>query len=332
MTKIKWTEIVEIAEDIKKGVETNAKIPSVKGYSQAQLLYIMGEAVRNPKKDVEVRKVSPCPDCTGSGINTNLSESEYKKLAYNTNEWIRDRNIAPNYTVHGKYMISNRLELYCFSKIVVWYDEHKKLPRTCLFNNKVFYPNASNGSSSSKSSSSSTSSNKKYGHATKSGCDNMGQNTDYYCGVHSLQEVIRNLYGIVVPQSTLASWAGTTTAGTSHQGLETAVAQFNKKYGKNLKIIWKNFSELGWSGIKKIVNSTNQDCIIHNLYRRNGSFGYGHYEVVNAVNANVTVQNSLGNYCSNGCHCGYIEYRSQSTFTYYIQGISQKSIAILTRG
>lgn len=328
MTKIKWNEIVKIAENIKKGVETNAKIPSVKGYSQAQLLYIMGEAVRNPKKDVEVRKVSPCPDCTGSGINTDLSESEYKKLAYNTNEWIRDRNIAPNYTVHGKYMISNRLELYCFSKIVVWYDEHKKLPKTCLFNNNVFYSNASSSSSSSKSSSSSTSSNKKYGHATKSGCDNRGQNTGYYCACHSLQEVIRNLYGIVVPQSTLASVMGTTTAGTGHWGIETAVAWFNKKYGKNLKITWKNFSDLGWSGIKKIVDSKNQDCIIHNLYRNQ----WGHYEVINNVSSNINVQNSLGSFCANGCYCGYIEYRTQNEFRSYINGISQKSIAILTRG
>jgi len=330
---MKWKDIVVNAETVKKGVEKKGEMPSIKGYNVAQLCYIFGEAVRNPGKDIADKKVSNCPDCTGSGINMNLNESEYKTLAKHTINWIDERGVAPNYTLHGKYMVSIRLQAYCYAKIIVWYDEHSNtLPLQCLFNNGVFKSTKSSSSSSSKSSSSSTSSNKKYGHATKSGCDNMGQNTDYYCGVHSLQEVIRNLYGIVVPQSTLASWAGTTTAGTSHQGLETAVAQFNKKYGKNLKIIWKNFSELGWSGIKKIVNSTNQDCIIHNLYRRNGSFGYGHYEVVNAVNANVTVQNSLGNYCSNGCHCGYIEYRSQSTFTYYIQGISQKSIAILTRG
>lgn len=172
---------------------------------------------------------------------------------------------------------------------------------------------------------------KKYSHATKSGCDNMGQNNSVYCGPHSLQEVIRNLTGIVVPQSTLAGWAGTTSAGTSHQGLETAVAQFNKKYSKNLKVTWKYFSEVGWSGIDKIIKSNNQDAIIHNLYRRTESGGGdGHYEVVNAVSNNVNVQNSLGSKCSNGCYCGYIEYRSQSTFTYYINGISQKSVMVIT--
>ena len=168
---------------------------------------------------------------------------------------------------------------------------------------------------------------KKYGHSTRSGCDNMGQNNGYYCGCHSLQEVFRNLYDIVVPQKTIASWCGTTSDGTSHDGLLNGVANFNKKYNKNLKVSWKNFSDLGWDGIKKIVNSTNQDCIIHNLYRNQ----WGHYEVVNNVSSNVNVQNSLGDYCSNGCYCGYIEYRTQSEYRSYINGISQKSIMVLTK-
>ena len=100
-----------------------------------------------------------------------------------------------------------------------------------------------------------------------------------------------------------------------------------------LSVKWYNFSELGWTGIKKILASKNQDCVIHNLYRRNGDFGYGHYEVVNAVNdANINVQNSLGNQTCNGCYCGYIEYRTKSEFEYYINGISQKSVMVITKG
>lgn len=172
---------------------------------------------------------------------------------------------------------------------------------------------------------------KKYGHATKYGCDNKGQNNGYFCGCHSLQEIFRNLTGIVVPQSTIAIWAATTEDGTDHPGLETAVAQFNRKYGKNLTVKWYNFSELGWSGIKKIVNSNNKDCIIHNLYRRSGDYGFGHYEVVNKIyNSYCDVQNSLGDYCSNGCYCGYVEERELSTFKYYIDGISQKSVMVIT--
>lgn len=326
---MKWKDIVANAEKVKKGVEKNKKIPTIKGYSTAQLCYIFAKAVRNPHKDISDKKVSPCPNCTGNSIEKNLTKSEYQKLAKYTIDWIDERGVAPNYTTYQNYMVSIRLQTYCYAKIIVFYDEHSNtLPVTCWFKNSVFYSNASNSSSSNKSSNSSTSSNKKYGHATKSGCDNMGQNNGYYCACHSLQEVIRNLYGIVISQSTLASVMGTTSAGTGHNGIDTAVAWFNRKYGKNLKITWKNFSDLGWSGIKKIVGSNNQDCIVHNLYRNQ----WGHYEVINNVSSNINVQNSLGSYCANGCYCGYIEYRTQNEFRSYINGISQKSIAVLTRG
>lgn len=326
---MKWNTIVSNAEKVKKSVEKDKKLPSVKGYNYAELLYLFAKAVRNPNKDIADKKVSVAPNPSGNNIEKNLSKDDYQKLAKYTIEWIDDRSVCPNYTTYGSYHIRPKLQLYCYSKIIVYYYEHSNtLPLTCWFKTKDITNTQSTSTNTNKSSQTSTSTNKKYGHATKSGCDNMGQNTDYYCGVHSLQEVIRNLYNIVVPQKTLASWAGTTTSGTSHQGLETAVIAFNKKYNKNLKVTWKNFSDIGWNGIKKVIDSKNQDCIIHNLYRNK----WGHYEVINNVSSNITVQNSLGNYCSNGCHCGYIEYRTQSEFRSYINGISQKSIMVLTRG
>lgn len=167
----------------------------------------------------------------------------------------------------------------------------------------------------------------KYGHATKSGCDNMGQNTGYYCGCHSLQEVFRNLTGKVVPQSTIASWAGTTSSGTGHWGLETAVAKFNREYGFNLTVEWRNLSDIGWGGVKKIIDSNNQDIVFHSCYRNR----WGHYEVVNSLTSdNIKVQNSLGSYCGR-CYCGYVENRTPSTFRSYIGGISQKSLMIITK-
>lgn len=174
---------------------------------------------------------------------------------------------------------------------------------------------------------------KKYGHSTEHCCEDMGQNNGHYCACHSLQEVFRNLTDIVVPQGTIAGWAGTTSAGTGHQGIRTAIAKFNNKYDKNLKIEEKSFSDVGWSEIRDILNSNDKDCIIHNWYRRGTNDGGGHYEVVNAVyDDTVNVQNSLGSRCSNGCYYGYIEYRTKSTFEYYINGISQKSIMVITNG
>ena len=172
---------------------------------------------------------------------------------------------------------------------------------------------------------------KKYGHSTKKGCDQMGQNTSYYCACHSLQEVLRNLTGKVIPQKTLASVMGTTTKGTGHQGIRTAVAWFNKKYNTNITMTEKYYSDVGENGVKKIINSTNQDLIVHSLYR----LKFGHYEVINSINTtshNWNVQNSLGDKCSNGCYCGYKENRSTATMKSYInakKGV--KSILIFTK-
>ena len=173
-------------------------------------------------------------------------------------------------------------------------------------------------------------SNKKHDHATKKGCDQMGQNTSYYCACHSLQEVLRNLTGKVIPQKTLASVMGTTTKGTGHNGIKTAVAWFNKKYGYKITMTEKYYSDIGASGVKKIINSTNQDLIQHILYKME----YGHYEVVNKVNSNNTwnIQNSLGDKCAKGCYCGHKENRSKATNTKWINAKKNvKSILIFTK-
>ena len=161
----------------------------------------------------------------------------------------------------------------------------------------------------------------------------MGQCTPYNCACNSLQQGFYRLTGIHVSESTIASVAGTTTSGTGHQGINTAVAWFNRKYGQNIKISWKNFSDLGgsdsarWNKLNQYA--TNEAVFCHILYRNK----YGHYEVLKSVNGNnVTVLNSLGSRCSKPAYCGYIETRSKSNQLSYMRGISQPSVAILTKG
>lgn len=185
----------------------------------------------------------------------------------------------------------------------------------------IVYLKAPNSSSSS---SSSTSELKPY--LTNSGCSGMGQCTGYYCACNSLQQAFYRLTGILVAESTIASWAGTTSNGTSHSGIDTAVAKFNNKYNKNLKIQWKNFSDLGWSKIQEYIN---QGAVFAHLLYRNQ---WGHYEPIKSVNSdNLSILNSLGEYCNYPAYCGYIETRSKSTQIQYMNGISQKSICIITR-
>ena len=166
---------------------------------------------------------------------------------------------------------------------------------------------------------------------TNHGCSGMGQCTGYYCACNSLQQCFYRLTGIKVDEKTIAGWAGTTSSGTDHQGINTAVAKFNKKYNKNVKITWYNFSDLGkndterWSKLSSLIKKG--AVFIHLLYRDK----YGHYEVPKSVGSeNLSILNSLGDSCGSGTYCGYIETRSKSAQRSYINGISQKSVAVLT--
>ena len=160
---------------------------------------------------------------------------------------------------------------------------------------------------------------------TSQGGGYLGQKTGYTCGPHSLMQCIHRLTGEDVSEMELASVAGTTSEGTDHDGLATALAWFNNKYGYNLKMTWKNFSEVGFEGTQQLID--NGACFHHILYRNQ----YGHYEVPKFTKEDpIYVLNSLGDNCGNG-YCGYIEERWRSTHQSYINGISQKSVCIITR-
>ena len=172
-------------------------------------------------------------------------------------------------------------------------------------------------------------------HYTSTGCNKLGQCNAYNCGPHSIKQCNAKMDIDSIHENTIASWAGTTTAGTGHNGLETAVQMIAQKTGKKIKVEWKNFSDLGntinerFKKLGEIIEQKNKACIIHNLYRNK----YGHYEVIKEINTNnntCKVLNSLGNRCTYPAYCGYIETRSFSTFASYIAGINQKSIMILT--
>ena len=160
---------------------------------------------------------------------------------------------------------------------------------------------------------------------TEQGAGELGQRTEYTCGPHSLMQCIYRLTGIELSEMELASVCGTTSNGTSHDGLATGLAWFNRKYGYNIKMTWYNFSEIGFEGTQKAME--NGACFHHILYRNQ----WGHYEVPKWTEGNpIYVLNSLGSSCGGG-YCGYVEERSRSTHQSYINGISQKSVCILTR-
>ena len=165
-----------------------------------------------------------------------------------------------------------------------------------------------------------------YPYHTEQGGGQMGQRTGYSCGPHSLMQCIYRLTGIDLSEYTLMEVCGTTSDGTDHEGLETGLAWFNREYGYNLQMNWYNFSEIGFSGTQEAIN--NGACFHHILYRDT----WGHYEVPKWTDGDpIYVLNSLGSDCGDG-YCGYIEERSRDEHQSYINGISQKSVCIITRG
>ena len=170
-------------------------------------------------------------------------------------------------------------------------------------------------------------------HWVGEGCNKLGQCTEYFCGVHSVKQVLAKFGIDDYDEYTLAEYAGTDTSGTSHEGIEQAFATVSSKEGISISVEWQNFSSLGSSvserfkAIAKKICNDNVDVIIHNLYRNT----WGHYETVRTIdvaNEEVEVLNSLGDRDGEG-YLGYREWRSFDEFASYISGISQKSIAFV---
>ena len=168
------------------------------------------------------------------------------------------------------------------------------------------------------------------------GGDCLGQITSYHCGPHCIKQALRRFGVTGYSEKTIGQYAGTTSAGTGHWGLETAIAQIAKLEGITLKVEWKNFSDLGntekerYKKYGDLMTDPNKAVFHHELYTNR----YGHYSVLEQVNTNtmnLIVANSLGSKCHSPAYCGYMESRPCSTQTRYLRGISQKSICIITK-
>lgn len=343
---MKYEDIVELADKVVESIEKKhtATLDNTRNY--ATNAYIFSKSLLNPGKAVGVKKVKLHPKPQHDVIHGGIGVKNFQTLCKLMVNWVdkdsNKQNESPAYLRFNDKKIGIDAWAYATARMVRYYHEKNRLPnKKVIVTSKIFDDEIKRQEAEKRKREEEERKRReeeerrkalrKYGHATQSGCDNRGQNNGHFCGPHSLQECIRNLTGEVISQDTLAEWAGTTSDGTDHDGLNTAVIMAGRRLGVNLTVQWHNFSELGWDGVRNIVNSNNQDCVIHNLYRRDGEFGYGHYETVNRIYDDYCdVQNSLGDYCDYGCYCGYVEERDLSTFKYYIDGISQKSVMVIT--
>lgn len=327
---LKNKEIQSMADKIKEYVKKNKEIPNSievnkKKYTKTDCLYTLSYAINHLKEDISIKSGKVASNPVNTVIKEDIYKSDYQDQAKRLCQFIKQNGKAPNYitSVKSKTKINPDLELFAFAKIIVYYYANKRLPNYCTYNSndlkKVVKSTSNNCSNPYKSSP----------HPTKKGCDGMGQNTGYFCADAAMQHSLYK-FGINVSQSQLAKWAGTTSAGTSHEGIRTAIAMVNKKFGVNITVQEKNFSDLGIIGLAKLICQKNVDAIIHLLYRDK----WGHYESINEINVKTNmlkILNSLGDKCSGTCYCGYVEDRSLAAEKSYISGISQKSVIILTK-
>jgi len=347
MPRITQKNIINEAVEVKTFIERNKKLPkycTIEGnqYSPYTVAYLISRTISNLKADTfNVKPIGKSNQGFSAKLNENCSKTTYLDMISRFNEYCSKNNRVPSYVVTIRNKADFTTYLYACCKILTYYKENKVLPNSCLFTSAYIDVNkkeATKTKTEATKPTSSNSNNEVYTsspHYTNTGCNNLGQCTSYYCGVHSVHQVLRKFGITKYSESKLAAWAGTTTAGTDHNGINTAIAKASN--GK-LQAKWINFSSLGkdtnsrFKALGKLINRSDTDCIIHNLYR----LKYGHYETILKIDHNnkiVYVLNSLGDKCGTTSYCGYIEKRTYNEYAKYIANTpaNQPSICLITK-
>lgn len=345
MTKfISNSNVYKMAEDVKSYVENNKKYLYKGTYGGIEFTWnemqdIMTYVLLNLKSNVNAGTYKWCNNAHGDTINENIYKEDYLDQARRVHEYIIKNGQVPNNvtTTKSKKRVQIDHFTYCVAKILVWYKNHGQLPSYCLYNSEDMKQKEKEKDCESPFISSP--------HYTNQGAGQLGQINPYTCGPHNIHQALKKFGVTSISESTLASYCGTTSAGTSHAGIESGIAKAAKVAGIKLKCEWKNFKDLGkndterFKAFGKLICQKNVFAFFHLWYSGGGSYiddndACGHYEGVNKVNIGtgyVKAMNSLGSRCSYPGYCGHLQDRKFSIQTHYIQGISQKSVCIITK-
>lgn len=293
-------------------------------------------------------------------INEKVLKQDYLDMTKRFINYSKKNRRVPStiLTKTSKTKVSFELFTFCLCKIIRFYKENKYLPNYCTFNPSEITNAKTSTVTSKKSSSTSTSTTKKttntnsklfvsLPHYYSSGCNALGQCTPYYCGPHSIHQAIRKFNITKYTEKQIAAWAGTTTSGSSHNGINTAIAKIAILTGIKLKVQWKNFSDMGstqderFKNVAKILANKNKAIIWHIGYRNGGNTTtgtiFGHYECIDKINIGtkyVRALNSLGTKKSDGSYTGKLQdrpYKIQSNFAANTPG-NQAALCIISKG
>ena len=358
MSKHTKQVIITEATQIKNYIETNKKIPISCKLSDGVIVspygisYLMACCIKDNFKSAYYPLTSVVQYNTTKHNDTiqneKVTRAEYLIMIDNFIKYCIENKRVPSYitTRSSKTKVSFELFLYCLSKIVVYYQNNKTLPNTCTFN-KGFIANTGTTTQTVKNKNSQSTSTSKNctnpytstPHYLESGCNKLGQCTSYYCGPHSIHQAIRKFGITKYTEKQIAAWCGTTTSGTDHNGINTAIAKISKETGIKLTVQWKNFSDMGntieerFQNIAKLLCQPNKAILWHILY--DGK--YGHYEVLDKINTKtkyVRALNSLGIRKRDGSYPGYPQDRTYNLQAGYARNTpgGQKALCIITKG
>lgn len=361
--KIKKSLIIQEAKEIKDYIEKNKRLPKVNTinnniYSIFQTSYLLGKMIQNNFKADEYIVYTNVilyntPKSYVDIINEKVLKDDYLKMINNFLNYCNINRRVPQYitTQKSKTKVSYELFVYCLSKIVVFFKENNYLPNYCTFNKSDLSNTKKVTISVQKEVKQSTSSNPNLyvssPHYTNTGCNQLGQCTSYYCGPHSIHQAIRKFNITKYTEKQIATYCGTTTNGTSHNGLNTAIAKIAKETNTKLNVQWKNFSDMGktdserFKAIGKLLAKNNTAIIWHILYVSGGTSttgtGYGHYEYLDKINTDtnyVRALNSLNVKKSDGSYTGILQDRKYNIQSYYARNTpgGQAALMIITEG
>lgn len=366
---MKSSFIIQESKEVKQFIEKNKALPKFctinnNTYDIYTTAYLFAKFLQNrTKKDIAIKNIKQPSVNTKSTINEKILPNDYLDMTNRFVKYCEANKKAPSYvlTKTSKKKVSFELFTYCLSKIITFYANNSNtLPAYCTFNSSDIQNKTTTKTTTKKTTTTSTSTTKKVvkksncenpftssPHYTTEGCNKLGQCRGYYCAPHSIHQAMKKFGITKFSESQIAQWAGTTTSGTGHSGINTAITKISKQSGVKLNVKWKNFSDMGktdkerFENIAKILCKPNTAIIWHILYINGGSGivgkGFGHYECLDKINTatgHVRALNSLGDRKADGSYKGRLQDRMYAIQAYYAKHTNggQPALCIITKG